>query len=423
MSVLPNWSRKSRCSSASVRWIRKKREATAQQQASVQYGDHGLVISSPDKQYQLKMRGYIQADSRNYNGNNNNTNVDQFLIRTAQPIVEGKFGNYFDSRLMLDFGNNQTRLLDAYGDFTPYSWANLRIGKFKAPIGLERWESESDTLFVERGMTTNLVPFRDIGFEFFGEPVPQTIEYQLAFIDGGVDLGDTTGDTDNAKDITGRVFTHPFRNSDAVQLQNFGIGAAASYGQRNGSTGNTEVTAGYVTISQAKFFTFTPASGTAYADGALWRFNPELYWSAGPFGLMSEYVYESQQMTNGAHHATLDNTAWLATVSYVLTGEDAAFEGVVPFHNFDPKNGYWGAFEVLARASNLRVDDKTFPFYANLATSAKEAAETTLGFNWYLNYNLKLNADFSRAQFNGGAASGGDRQTEKAFVSRAQFRF
>ena len=45
--------------------------------------------------------------------------LDQFLIRSARPIIEGKATDYFDTRFMVDFGRGQTTLLDAYGNFHP----------------------------------------------------------------------------------------------------------------------------------------------------------------------------------------------------------------------------------------------------------------------------------------------------------------
>ena len=82
----------------------------------------------------------------------------------------------------------------------------------------------------------------------------------------------------------------------------------------------------------------------------------------------------------------------------------------------------WGAFEILARTSRLRVDNAAFPVFASLATSASEAWESTIGGTWYLNPAVKFNLDFAYTTFEGGAATG-DRADEKAVLSRAQVRF
>ena len=45
----------------------------------------------------------------------------------------------------------------------------FRFGKFKPPVGLERLVSDSDMLFVERALPTDLVPNRDVGVQVYGE--------------------------------------------------------------------------------------------------------------------------------------------------------------------------------------------------------------------------------------------------------------
>lgn len=394
-------------------------KSKAEKNPSIEYGAKGLVVASPQKDFQLRLRGYAQADTRTF-FHDKSSNTNQFLIRTARPVIDAKFYNDFSTRLMWDFGSGTTRLVDAYADYSPSKRFNIRAGKFKTPIGIERWQSEQDTMFVERGMPTNLVPFRDIGFQFYGDILPQQLEYQLAFTNGSVDLGDSSGDTDNTKDVTARLFATPFRNSDFVMLQGFGVGVSGSYGEHNGSTTNTALTEGYRTPAQARFFTYQ--SG-AYADGVQWRINPQAYYYNGPFGLLAEYILQSQEITRSGQTANLKNNAWMVAAGYVLTGEDESFDGVKIRDNFDLQKGTWGAWEVLGRVGSLHVGDRTFSNFANLNSSAKAANEATGGLTWYLNNSLKLNVDYSLTRFEGGATGGTDRPSEKVLMTRTQFRF
>lgn len=404
----------------------EKDKAIAEKAANVSFGAEGLKIASPDNRYSLKMRAYAQADSRTFFDNSNVGNVDQFLLRTARPIFDVTLDKEFAARFMMDFGNGQTQLLDAYADYKPSAALNFRVGKFKAPIGLDRWQSEQEILFVERGMANNLVPFRDIGIELYGELIPQTIEYQLAFTDGAVDLGNPTNDTDNAKDVTGRVFVHPFRNSSVVPLQGLGVGIAGSIGNRDGSTANTSLTEGYRSPSQAKIFTYRTGSTTAdisYADGTERRINPQTYYSYGPFGFLGEYVATEQDVRRGSKEATLSHDGFTTVATYLLTGENASFDGVKPRSNFNWNNGTWGAWELLARYGELHLDDDAFPLYADSSKSVSAAYESTLGLTWYLNPNIKVNANLAYTQFDGGAAKGADREDEKVLMTRTQMRF
>jgi hypothetical protein len=62
-------------------------------------------------------------------------------------------------------------------------------------VGLERLQSGSELLFVERGLPTNLVPNRDVGAQLFGDLFDGTISYALGAFNGVPDLGN--GDLDN----------------------------------------------------------------------------------------------------------------------------------------------------------------------------------------------------------------------------------
>lgn len=78
---------------------------------------------------------------------------------------------------------------------------------------------------------------------------------------------------------------------------------------------------------------------------------------------------------------------------------------------------------MVARYGRLDIDEDAFPRFADPAAVASEASSWGLGLNWYLTGNLKLVANYTQTQFEGGAAAGADREDEKAFFTRAQFSF
>ena len=61
--------------------------------------------------------------------------------------------------------------------------------------------------------------------------------------------------------------------------------------------------------------------------------------------------------------AYLQNTAWEISGGWVLTGEDASSNGVMPLHPFDPHNGQWGALQVVGRYAELNMDNAAFPSF------------------------------------------------------------
>ena len=388
----------------------------------------GFTITSADNQYSVRMSAYGQVQDRTFFDSSTTGPANTFLMRALRPIIEGKMTDYFDGRMMMDFGKGSTTLLDAYANFHPMPGndiVNLRAGEMKVPVGIERWQGETDLLFTERGQTTNLVPFRDIGAMLYGQLIPDQLEYHLGIVNGATDLQVNTGDTDNNKDLAGRIMAHPLVWSGVHALEGVAVGVAGTYGVHQGTTasGNSDLTAGYVSPGQRSYFTYTPTSGTDFANGVTWRANPQAMYYNGPFSLIGEYVLEEQEITNGTKNAGLRNQAWMGLATYVLTGEDASFTGVKPAHNFNPKAGDWGAFELAARYSQLDIDPKTFPTFANPATSAKKAQEFMGGVNWYFNPAVKINLDAAFTTFDGGNTGNRNRADEKVLMTEGQFKF
>jgi phosphate-selective porin OprO/OprP len=186
-------------------------------------------------------------------------------------------------------------------------------------------------------------------------------------------------------------------------------------------------------VGQQLFFAYNPTNRSVVADGEHWRLSPQGYYYYGPFGLLGEYVISDQKVSlAGAGprtSATLQHTAWQVAGGWVLTGEDATYGTVVPRHSFDPRNGGWGAWQVVARYSELNIDDDTFPLFSNPLTSAHSAKEWSVGLNWYLNRNVKVSTSFSHTDFQGGGGKGSSppatvtRQDENVLFTRVQLAF
>ena len=129
----------------------------------------GFVLNSQDGRFKLKVGAYVQTDGRFFFDDEDNKAKSEFVVRRARLDLQGTVFRYFDFRLLPDFGGSSVQLYDAYLDLNYFSQAKLRVGKYKPPIGLERLQSATSLMFVERGLPTNLVPTRDIGLQLFGE--------------------------------------------------------------------------------------------------------------------------------------------------------------------------------------------------------------------------------------------------------------
>ena len=386
-------------------------------------GKDGFSLRSADGNFVLKVRGYAHFDGRFWVDDERRPQAETFLLRRVRPMFEGTVYKIFDFRIMPDFGAGTTVLQDAYieGRFNPAF--RVRAGKFKPPVGLERLQSATDILFVERALPTNLVPNRDLGIQVGGDIAGGAVSYALGVFNGVVDLGNGDADTNNDKDVAGRVFFQPFVKGTGP-LKNLGFGIAASQGDQNGTPTATSLPS-YRTPGQQTFFSYrsdATAPGTTVANGTRTRLSPQGYFYSGPFGLLAEYVTSRQDVRRDLVSDTLEHKSWQLAGSWVIAGGEPTYRSVNPKTVFDRAAHTWGAFELAARYSELTIDDATFPTFASITSSARSAKAWAVGFNWYLNRNLRLMFDYETTKFEGGAAAG-DREDEKIFFSRFQVQF
>jgi phosphate-selective porin OprO/OprP len=388
----------------------------------VAVGEKGLSVSSPDKSFEIKLRGAIQADQRTYFGDDVVPLTDSFLFRIIRPSVEGSLGPLIGFKFTPEFAGDSATMVDAYVDLRFNPAYTVRAGKFTSPVGLERLQSSSALSMMERSFPSELAPNRDIGMQLQGELAKGEVNYAVGVFNGTVDGRDTTAsDVDNDVEFAGRLFFEPWKN-DASALSGLGFGLAASLGEKHGNGNN--FLPRYRTPGQNVFFSYR---GAVNADGEHRRISPQFYYYRNALGLLGEYIRSEQEVSltgNPASRTKLSNEAWQLTGSWVLTGEDGSYRGVVkPAHPFVVGGEGWGAFELVARYGVLEIDEDAFPIYSNPSSSAAAARAWGVGLNWYLTSNLKLVFNHTQTHFDGGAALGADREDEKTFFTRVQVAF
>ena len=186
------------------------------------------------------------------------------------------------------------------------------------------------------------------------------------------------------------------------------------------------MTAGYKTDGQQTFFNY---NSTVVDTGTHWRVSPQAYYYYGPFSLLGEYVISDQALSGGTvtkkTPVDLQNTAWEVSGGWVLTGEDASYNGVTPRSPFNLHAGQWGAFQAVARFAELDVDNDAFKDGFATAGSARTADAWSVGLNWYLNKNIRINTSYSRTTFSDyhGASTSVTKYPENVLFTRIQLAF
>jgi phosphate-selective porin OprO and OprP len=402
------------------------KDAEANQRPVVGADANGFSLKSEDENFNLKVRAHFHADNRYFADDPAHNFASTLAIRRARLLFEGTLAKYFDFKIMPDFAGSRLVLQDVYMDARILPQIRLRVGKFKTPFGLERLQQPVNISFVERALPNNLVPNRDLGIQVHGDFNGGVLNYMVGVFNGVPDgeSGDVDQDTHDSKDYAGRIFAQPFLKKENSALRGFGIGIAATTGVHRGTSTASNLRP-YLTTGQSTFFRYLSDGtiiGTTIADGRLSRLSPQAYYYRGPFGLLTEHVVTSQGVRKANNWARVVQKASQVGLTYVLTGEDASYRGVVPRKALEPGLGTWGAFEVTARYSELNVDDKAFPVFANPRISARKAQALVGGLNWYFNRNVKFVANYEQTFFKEGGPAG-NRQTERVIVTRFQLAY
>ena len=390
-------------------------------------GENGVSFASANSNFVANLHGWVQVDSRTFFQNGHTPGIDGFLLRRARPIFNGTIFNNVDFNFTPEFGGSTVQILDAYLNYHYNPALQLEMGKFKPPVGLESLQSDIYTFFNERSMVSDLNPYRSIGAELHGDLYDGVFSYAAGIFNGLPDLTSTTvnANIDNDMAFAGRAFVVPFKETDIRPLQGLGLGVSGSYEHDDTNAATAGLTPGFTTDGQEKFFTY---SGTTVPNGAHWRVSPQGYYYYGPFGLLAEYVVSDQSVSKLGTPGTrgMDNAAWEVSGGWVLTGENDSYNGVVPRHPFDIRNGDFGAWQIVGRYADLDIDHAAFPTYASAATSASGARAWSVGLNWYLNKDLRANISFSRTWFTGtGSGTTGPviKQPEDVLFTRMQLAF
>lgn len=404
----------------------EKNDALAKSQGQAVASKDGFEIKSADGAFRLKLRGYLQADGRFFLDDEKLPATDSWVIRRARPVVDGTLFKFVDWKIMPDFGGGTTVLYDAYVEARFAKGARLRAGKFKPPVGLERLQSATDLLFVERAFPTGLVPSRDIGLQLGGELLGGKLEYQAGLFNGVVDGGLADQDSADGKEYAARLLWKPFQPADGgVPAIDLAVGLAATRGDEEGSLTATGLPSFRIPGSST-FFAYrsdTTLAGTVRADGTRERLSPQAWLYVGPFGALAEWVSSTTSVRRNTTAAELENEAWQVQLSWVLTGETNSYKGVSPRQPFSPQGGGAGAWIVAVRASGFEADPDTFPLYADPARSVSKATLYGAALSWNVVRGLRWILDYNFVEYAGGATAGADRPDEKVLFTRFQVAF
>ncbi len=383
------------------------------------------VVVEKEGDYKFHLGALLQPQGRFFIDTPDATST--FLMRRARLILDGTFARHFDFLFQTDLqsaGLNDTLttgVQDAWINAKASDWLQLRFGKMKSPLGVERWQSSRARWFTDFITTTYLVPNRSIGAMLHGRVPGGFAEYYASLVNGEPNGGssDFSSDGQNTKEFQGRLAVTPMAQTGWKAWEQLTLGAGVSYAPQLNGLGR------YGTANRQQFFGYNNATvnSTRADPGEQVRFVPNVSYFWGPFGLYGEAAWTRTGVVNGNNRANLQDFGWQVAASYVVTGEDNTLRPIKVKRPFDPAVGRWGALQVAARAGQLQVDPGTFPIYADPDIWSRRTTTFGVVLNWLLNDNLRASLEYDYTSFLGGAPDGGNAPDNNAITTQFQLSF
>jgi phosphate-selective porin OprO and OprP len=387
----------------------------------------GFFLRSSDGEHFLRITGFAQVDYRAFPGGQSGadpgTNPDTFNLRRMRPVLDGRLFRQFHFQIGIDFsGRGRSELLNAFIDWEYFNTLRVRVGQFKVNVNPEITQGGVDLVFMERSLVQNLNPYRDFGAQIYGRLLKEAIRYDLGVLNGSP-VGPATQPnlsfSDNAM-LFGRLWLSPFSRTDYRSLQQLQFGIGFTHQDVRNQTGQQPM---QDEARQRIVFQYAPA---VTGDGAHDRFTPFMMWYWHRLSAMSVYTYaveRERNLANGAA-AALHHQAWMVQGTFLLTDDDASFTTVRPKKPLDITRGQWGAWEVALRYAELLLDPQAFTLgMADVTKYAQTTKALSVGVNWYLTHNLKVQVHWEHNDFFGAGRAYAASSTANALLARVSLKF
>jgi phosphate-selective porin OprO/OprP len=403
--------------------------------------ERGAVLRSEDGHHSIRLGGLLQVDDREFT-DEGSQQASKMLIRRARPYASGFFYDDWNYRFAEEFALSapnattyQATIAEAFINYKPIEDIQVEAGKYKPPVALEQLASDQFIPFNERALTSNLSPQRDIGLMTHGMTAEGKLSWAAMVGAGARNNSLSTGlDYDTGYVGYFRLFAQPFKDEkdmEALAGLKFGLGGSIQWQDQalNGAQSTSNLFQNYSTDGGNTFYSFPSGLDV---QGEHWRISPQIYYSYRNFGFLGEYICEKEGVDTtdlgpGGGFTSYQTDAWNVTFNYVLTGEEASLDGVVPKNPVDFSAGNWGAWEVAIRYDGIALGDTMFKpvneggMGSSQVTNATGVNGFSAALNWYINRIIRLGCTMEYNTFTGGGGAGTVVENDEfGFLTRIQ---
>ena len=322
-----------------------------------------LFVLQRGSEIKLVLGGFIQvnfedSDAFAFNGNFGQSAIkDRFRLRRARVNLTGDFAEQFDFKMEGDFGqndgtnNNRTAFsgTDIWLNWHQFPAAQIKIGQWKAPFGLDQLTPDTSLYTIERTLPTGAItPDRQIGVQLWGMPFTNIWPEQkdlltyYAGIFNGNGKNTTVNDNNNFMYV-GRLESTLFKDV-------FGKGSFLKLGadvlnSRDDKGTNISQSGNLLVNSDGSLSPFTLPGAD---ERTAWSVDAWL--KLGPFDLIGEYLQEhvNGRTVNGVPPGFADFTTdgYYVTAGYFLIPNK--LQAVVQWQDLNPgQKGDDGLYSIL----------------------------------------------------------------------------
>ncbi|WP_443748307.1 porin [Asticcacaulis solisilvae] len=408
-------------------------------------------VASSDGAFTVAIHGVMQLDAASYDQDkalpaavtardlNSGTN-----FRRARLGINGKLFSDFDYNILAEFGGSGAedagRLQEMWLQYSKFDHAKIRIGAYPPLVGLEDAASTNSQPFMERPASAEVARSLSAGDYRMSAGVfgyGDRWLYSLALTGNTISTlntqatGFTAANTDEQLGVAARLAGTPLRGFDwlvhvgvnytgVINPADAGASAATRYPVQ--LRDRPELRVDGTRLIDTGALNAQSASATGFELAGQYK-------SLFAQGEAFTYKVERYNAATGVTNPTFKG--WYVEGGWSLTGEarkyntqTAAFDGVVPRVNFDPKAGKWGAFELVARYSTL---DLNYHEGATLAADRVLGGQqdiSSLGLDWQLNTDVRFVFEGQSVKIDRLNSAGAQiGQTYSAYAVRSQFNF
>jgi len=350
------------------------------------------AMKSEDAPYWFKVGGLLQLDQVFAHGSHQSDQgyPNSANLRRARLRTEGGLGCHWSYYFGLDLAGPRMAWDNVYITYAGLENTDISIGKISPPMFLSNQTGTANVLTLERpAVMQAFVPADGLGIYLDHQLEMLAFEASVWAPQDGATSGSFASGFSGSDllGFSGRMTFSPVHTADNV----WHMGVSGMYLDLHDKNSGTFALSTPTEIVGRSNPGWPSLVSTNMANPT----NTVKYWTAagveaaalwGPFSVQAEYV--------GAHVSRLTGNAnqsykgWYANVAYSLTGESKTYDFAGGVFGAVQPAATTGAWEVFAQYSMLDLKAHSLGSIEHDATA---------GVNWYLNDNLRVTAEYSRA--------------------------